>query len=197
MMAQFDNIGTLFDGETTTFDLTVSGSPVVFPVSRDLDISVGGVSLYENTDYTISVSTIVFTTAPQTGDLFVGEIIDLDVQYTNIINTPQIANGETTAIANQVLFSLTGVNGTPYNTHVHLNGVKLATTDYVAQYIGASNQLNITLNESCVSGDVLSISTSHQGGSSACITSGEVNGSNLVLFKADGTQILIDITPLL
>lgn len=196
-MAQFDNIGSLFDGATTTFDLTVSGSPVVFPVSRDLDISVGGVSLYETTDYTIVGATIVFSVAPQTGDIFVGEIIDLDVQYTNIINTPQIANGETTAIANQVLFSLTGVNGTPYNTHVHLNGVKLATTDYAAQYLGASNQLNITLIDGCVSGDILSISTSHQGGSSACITSGEVVGSNIVLYKADGSQVLIDITTLL
>lgn len=196
-MAQFDNIGPLFDGGTTTFSLTVSGSPVVFPINRDLDVSVGGVALYEGTGYTISGTNIIFTTPPQTGDLFVGEIIDLDVQYTNILNAPQIANGETNAVTNQTLFTLTGVNGTPYNTHIHLNGVKLATTDYSSQYVGALNQLNITLATACVAGDVLSISTSHQGGSSACITSGEVVGTNIVLNKADGTQVLIDITTLL
>lgn len=196
-MAQFDNIGTLFDGGTTTFALTVSGSPVVFPIARDLDISVAGVALYENTDYTISGTNIEFNLAPLTGDIFVGEIIDLDVQYTNIINAPQIANGETTAISNQTLFTLTGVNGTPYNTHIHLNGVKLAALDYSASYLGASNQLNITLATGCTAGDVLSISTSHQGGSSHCITSGEIVGSNIVLYKADGTQVLIDITSLL
>lgn len=75
-MAQFDNISASFDGTTTSFALTISGSPVALPAKRDIDIKVGGVEHYEGTDFTIAGSTITFSVAPYPGDLFAGEYLD-------------------------------------------------------------------------------------------------------------------------
>ena len=196
-MAQFDDISESFDGVQTTFMLAVNGAPAVLPASRELDISVRGVLLYEGEDYTVVGDQIAFNVAPLNGDLFAGEFTNLDVQYTNIINAPMIANGETIASAGQQTFMLSGVNGTPYNTHVHLNGVKLSSADFNTLYVGSSNALQITLIDPATSGDVLSISTSHQGGSSASVASGEVNGSALILSMTDGTSITIDVSSLM
>lgn len=195
-MAQFDNIAGSFDGVQTSFSLLVGGSPVVFPSSRTLDISVGGVLNYEGVDYSIAGDQIIFVTAPNAGDLFAGEISDLDVQYTNIINTPQIANGETTATQGQSIFNLTGVSGTPFNIHVHLNGVKLTGVDFSAQYLGSADTLKITLISAANAGDILAISTSHQGGSSAAVSSGAIVGNDLILYLTDGTNVAIDVSSL-
>ena len=196
-MATFDNIASSFNGVQTTFALAVGGSPYAFPVQRTLDISVGGVLNYEGTDYTIAGSDIIFIAPPLSGNTFAGEISDLDVQYTSIINTPQIANGETVSTQGQTVFNLTGVSGTPFNIHVYLNGVKLAGADYSAQYLGNANTLKLTLTASATAGDVLSISTSHQGGSSAALSSGEIVDSSLVLYMTDGTNVTIDVSALI
>lgn len=192
----FDDIGALFDGATTTFTLQVDGSDFVFPSDYNIDITVGGVSLIEDEDFTITQSFIIFNRAPLAGDLFKSEVVDLTVQYTEIQNQPMITNGETTALLGQTLFTLAGVTGTPYNIHVHLNGIKLSTTDFSANYVGASNTLEITLVEPAAADDVLAISTSHQGGSAATVASGEIVGANLVLTLTDGTTIPIDISSL-
>jgi len=193
---KFDALTSQFNGVQTDFDLTVSGTPVTLPADRDLDISVGGVSLYENVDYAISGSVISFGVAPLLGDVFRGEFVNLDIEYSNLLNAPQIANGETLATAGQTVFNLNGVNGTPYNTHIHLNGIKLSNSDYTANYLGAQNILTITLSDPCALNDVLGITTSHQGGTNATVTSGHITGSDLILVKSDGSSIAIDISSL-
>jgi len=195
-MATFDNIASSFNGVQTTFALAVGGSPYAFPVQRTLDISVGGVLNYEGTDYTIAGSDIIFNVPPLSGNTFAGEISDLDVQYTSIINTPQIANGETTATQGQSVFNLTGVSGTPFNIHVHLNGVKLTGVDFSAQYLGSADTLKITLISAANAGDILALSTSHQGGSSAAVSSGAIVGNDLILYLTDGTNVTIDVSAL-
>lgn len=194
---KFDDLTSLFDGVLTDFDLKVGGTSAILPTDRDLDISVGGVSLHENVDYAISGSTISFGRAPLSGDVFKGEYINLDIEYSNLLNAPQIANGETLAENGQTVFNLNGVNGTPYNIHVYLNGIKLSTTDYTANYLGAQNILQITLTEPCVLNDVLGITTSHQGGTNATVVSGHVTGNDLILVKSDGSSISIDVSSLI
>ena len=84
---KFDDISNLFNGSDIAFDLKVSNVPVTLPTDRDLDIKVGGVSLYENTDYTITGSSITFSVAPLAGDLFAGEFVDLNTYVdTSIAN---------------------------------------------------------------------------------------------------------------
>ena len=61
---KLDSISGSFNGSTTTFNLTASSvamEPVVAPA---LLVSVNGVLQQPLTDYTISGSTVTFTTAP-------------------------------------------------------------------------------------------------------------------------------------
>lgn len=193
---KFDDLTSQFNGVLTDFDLKVGGTSVLLPTDRDIDISIGGISLQENIDLVIAGSTISFGVPPLVGDVFRGEYVNLDIQYSNILNAPQIANGESLAESGQTIFNLTGVNGTPYNTHVYLNGIKLSTSDYIANYLGAQNILTITLSEPCALNDVLGITTSHQGGTNATVVSGHITGSSLILIKSDGTSISIDVSTL-
>ena len=126
---KFDALTSQFNGVLTDFDLQVGGTTVSLPTDRDIDISIGGISLQENVDYAIAGSTISFGVAPLTGDIFRGEYTDLDIEYSNLLNAPQIANGESLAASGQTVFNLNGVNGTPYNTHIHLNGIMLSTSE--------------------------------------------------------------------
>jgi len=65
---KLDSISSSFNGSTTTFNLTagsVAMEPVVAPA---LLVSVNGVLQQPLTDYTISGSTVTFTTAPASTD---------------------------------------------------------------------------------------------------------------------------------
>ena len=57
---------TNFDGTTTSFPLTSQDSPIGPPSAQHLIVSLYGQILIPNTDYTVSGSNIVFTTAPRT-----------------------------------------------------------------------------------------------------------------------------------
>ena len=65
---KLDSISGSFNGSTTTFNLTASSvamEPVVAPA---LLVSINGVLQQPLTDYTISGSTVTFTTAPASTD---------------------------------------------------------------------------------------------------------------------------------
>ena len=72
---ELDDISGSFNGSTTAFSLTVS-SATVEPVSaQQLLISVGGVMQNPSDDYTVSGTTITFTTAPSAGLTFFGVLL--------------------------------------------------------------------------------------------------------------------------
>ena len=72
---ELDDISGSFNGSTTAFSLTVS-SATVEPVSaQQLLISVGGVMQNPSDDFTVSGSTITFTTAPSNGLTFFGVLL--------------------------------------------------------------------------------------------------------------------------
>ena len=69
---ELDDISSSFNGSTTTFNLT-TGSAGVSPVTaQQLLISLGGVMQNPTDDYTVSGTTITFTTAPASGLSFWG-----------------------------------------------------------------------------------------------------------------------------
>ena len=69
---ELDDISGSFNGSTTTFNLTVSGAGVEPVTAQQLLISVGGVMQNPSDDFTVSGSTITFTTAPSNGLTFFG-----------------------------------------------------------------------------------------------------------------------------
>ncbi len=67
-----DDISSSFDNSTTTFALASGGSAFTPPNAKGLTISLGGVIQEPGTDYTVSGTNIIFTTAPNVGLDFFG-----------------------------------------------------------------------------------------------------------------------------
>ena len=72
---ELDDISGSFNGSTTTFNLTVSSAGVEPVTAQQLLISVGGVMQNPSDDYTVSGTTITFTTAPSSGLTFFGVLL--------------------------------------------------------------------------------------------------------------------------
>jgi hypothetical protein len=72
---ELDNISSGFDGSDTTFTLQVAGVNVEPANVQQLIISVGGVMQNAGDDFTLSGSTLTFTTAPTAGLTFFGTLL--------------------------------------------------------------------------------------------------------------------------
>ena len=72
---ELDDISGSFNGSTATFNLTVSSAGVTPVTAQQLLISVGGVMQNPSDDFTVSGSTITFTTAPSNGLTFFGVLL--------------------------------------------------------------------------------------------------------------------------
>ena len=97
---ELDDISGSFNGSTTAFSLTVS-SATIEPVSaQQLLISVGGVMQNPSDDYTVSGSTITFTTAPSNGltffGVFLGQALSLNTIADDSVSTSSIIDGNVT-----------------------------------------------------------------------------------------------------
>jgi len=92
--SKLDDIGPSFNGVTTSFALTVSGSSVVPSQAVQLLISVGGVIQEPETAYTVSGSNITFTEAPSTSaDFFgivLGDTLDIGVPSDNTVSAGKL-----------------------------------------------------------------------------------------------------------
>ena len=78
---KLDQISSGFNGSNTGFSMT-AGSQAVFPgTARNLLLSLGGVIQEPDTDFTISGSTLTFTTPPVANTTFFGVIYG-DMQAT-------------------------------------------------------------------------------------------------------------------
>ena len=72
---EIDNISSGFNGSTTAFTLQVSSVNVEPANVQQLIISVGGVMQNAGQDFTLSGSTLTFTTAPTSGLTFFGTLL--------------------------------------------------------------------------------------------------------------------------
>ena len=81
-----DDVSGSFNGITTSFSLTSSGTPI-FPInSAQVVINLGGVVQDPSDDYYISASNIIFTDPPDLGASFSGISLGPAVPITNIID---------------------------------------------------------------------------------------------------------------
>ena len=72
---ELDDISGSFNGSTATFNLTVSSAGVSPVTAQQMFISVGGVMQNPSDDFTVSGTTITFTTAPSNGLTFFGVLL--------------------------------------------------------------------------------------------------------------------------
>ena len=126
---ELDDISSSFDNSTTTFNLTIGGAAYQPRSAAMLQISLGGVIQEPSTDYTISTSTITFTTAPNAGLDFFGVVrgtaVAIDYANNGNVQTKQ----EFTATEGQTSFTVTGGYTQGY-VDVFRNGIRLGSDDF-------------------------------------------------------------------
>ena len=94
---ELDDISGSFNGSTAAFSLTVS-SATIEPVSdAQILISVGGVMQNPTQDYSVSGSTITFSTAPSAGltffGVFLGQALSLNTIADGSVTISSLASG--------------------------------------------------------------------------------------------------------
>ena len=93
---EVDDISSGFNGNTTAFTLQVAGSDVSPGNANSIIVSVNNVIQNPNTAYTVSGSTITFTSAPTNGQAFFGLVlgqgIDAQTVADQVITNAKISN---------------------------------------------------------------------------------------------------------
>ena len=91
-----DDISSGFNGNATAFTLQVGGSNVSPGSANNIIVSVNNVIQNPNTAYTVSGSTITFTSAPTNGQAFFGLVlgqgIDAQTVADQVITNAKISN---------------------------------------------------------------------------------------------------------
>jgi hypothetical protein len=127
-----DDISGSFNGVTQSFPLTTSGFALSPSSGTSLRISLGGVIQSPGTDYSVSGTNIVFTTAPESSLSFSGISLGpaVPVDYAN--NGNVYTRNTFIATASQTTFTVTGTYTVGY-LDVYQNGVRLTSgVDYTA-----------------------------------------------------------------
>ena len=192
---ELDDISSSFDNSTTTFNLTIGGAAYQPRSAAMLQISLGGVIQEPSTDYTVSTSTITFTTAPNAGLDFFGVVRGTAVAIDYANNGNVQSKQEFTATEGQTSFTITGGYTAGY-IDVYRNGVRLAADD-----ITISSGTAVVLATPAQAGDI--IETIKYKVASIVTTEGQftnLNVSGIVTassFEGDGSSLTgIDATAL-
>ena len=134
---QIDDNSSQFNGTLTTFVLKNGGDPQNVFVPNGLIVSLGGVIQKPTVDFTVSGSSITFTTAPTAGTTFfaylLGDTLNVGMASDNAVLTRSIADGAVTGpklndvlqvASSNVVFS--GANIVFANTtHVNFTGANV------------------------------------------------------------------------
>jgi len=90
---EVDDISSSFNGSLTSFTLQVNSQNISPGSANAIIVSLGGVVQNPGTDYTVSVSTLTFTTAPASGLSFFGLVLGQQV------DTQSLADGTSPTMA--------------------------------------------------------------------------------------------------
>ena len=138
---EIDNISSSFNGSTTAFTLQVAGVNVEPANVQQLIISVGGVMQNAGDDYTLSGSTLTFTTAPTSGLTFFGTLLGTALS----LNT--VADGSVGAASfAQPLTIGAAADSTTIPGNAVVSGILTAANAYVSGILTAKtlNYDNVT-----------------------------------------------------
>lgn len=79
-----DDISGSFNNSLTTFNLTVGSDAATPANAQQLEIILGGIQQAPGVDYTVSSSTVTFTTAPTSGLTFSGKLLGTALSLNTI-----------------------------------------------------------------------------------------------------------------
>jgi hypothetical protein len=99
--SKLDSIAASFNDSLTDFNLAVSGSAYTPGTATQLIISIDGVIQEPESAYTVSGSTISFTSAPATGASFygigLGDVLDIGTPSDGTVTAAKLVSGAVTA----------------------------------------------------------------------------------------------------
>ncbi len=104
---ELDNISSSFNGSTTSFTLQVGGVNVEPANVQQLIINIGNVMQNAGEDFTVSGSTLTFTTAPSAGLTFFGTILGTKLTLSSVADGSVSPTSITTTSNNYVVGGLT------------------------------------------------------------------------------------------
>ena len=117
-ITELDDISGSFNGSTTAFSLAVNSAGVEPVTAQQLLISVGGVMQNPTQDYTVSGTTITFSTAPSAGLTFFGVLLGQSLSLNTIpdssVTIAKLASG-TAGVGIQSAGAAIGVGITQLN----------------------------------------------------------------------------------
>jgi len=164
---QIDDISSQFNGTLTTFVLKNGGDPQNVFVPNGLIVSLGGVIQKPTVDFTVSGSSITFTTAPTAGTTFfaylLGDTLNVGTASDNAVLTRSIADGAVTGpklndvlqvASSNVVFS--GANVVFANTtHVNFTGANVVGLSGVGGSSGGGGSISgVTVISETANGDL-------------------------------------------
>lgn len=161
-----DDISSSFNGSLTSFTLQSGGSQVNVFVAASLIVSLGGVIQKPDTDFTVSGSTITFTTPPTSGTTFfaylLGDTLNVGLASDNAVLTRSIQDGAVTGpklndvlqvASSNVVFS--GANVVFANTsHVNFTGANVVGLSASQTGGGGGSISGVTVISESANGDL-------------------------------------------
>ena len=192
---EIDDISGDFDGSDTDFTLKVSAVNVEPVNAQQLIISVGGVMQNAGDDFTVSGSTITFTTPPQSGLSFFGTLLGTALSL-NTIADGTVTPSSLTTTSNYVMNGLTLDQGAGIITAFGFQGGSI-TADLDSTFSGnvsIAGSLTVQGTQTIINVDELNIQDKTIGiGSTNAPSSTSQDGAGAIIYGQTHIDILYDV----
>jgi alpha-tubulin suppressor-like RCC1 family protein len=203
---EIDDISSDFDGSDTTFTLKVAGVNVEPANVQQLIISVGGVMQNAGQDFTVSGSTLTFTTAPSSSLTFFGVLLGTALSL-NTVADGSVSPGSLTTTSNYLMGGLTVDQAAGIVTAFKFKGdgsllTGVASTDNIVTstdaYFGANvsigGSLTVQGTETIINVEELNVQDKTVGiASTNAPTSLTQDGAGAIIYGQTHVDILYDI----
>jgi hypothetical protein len=203
---ELDNISSGFDGSDTTFTLQVAGVNVEPANVQQLIISVGGVMQNAGDDFTLSGSTLTFTTAPTAGLTFFGTLLGTALSL-NTVADGSVSPGSLTTTSNYRMGGLTvdesaGIvtayqfkgDGSQLTGVASTDNIKTSTDAYFGANVAIGGSLTVQGTETIINVEELNVQDKTVGiASTNAPTATTQDGAGAIIYGETHINILYDV----
>ena len=191
---EIDNISGDFDGSETDFTLKVAGVNVEPANVQQLIISVGGVMQNAGQDYTLSGSTLTFTTAPTSGLTFFGVLLGTALSL-NTIADGSVGRASLSTTTNYLMNGLTLDQGAGILTAFGFKGGSV-TADLDSTFsanVSIAGSLTVQGTQTIINTDELNVQDKTIGiGSTNAPTSTTQDDAGVIIYGQTNVNLLYD-----